>query len=110
MIDGNVIDGNVIDGNVIDGNVNHSPTRALRRAPDHAHTSFVTHDVEEAMPSSDAGIFSIILQGYAACWPATMMLALGLAGSAIVALRCFLHDHDAREVVDYRQLKRPDRR
>jgi hypothetical protein len=39
------------------------------------------------------------------------MLALGLVDSAIVALRCFLRRNDIRhEVVDYRQLKRPDRR
>lgn len=63
------------------------------------------------MLSTDAGIISIILQGYAAFWPATLMLLLGLSGSAILALRCFLRSREARrEVVDYRQLKAPDRR
>jgi hypothetical protein len=79
--------------------------------PAASHTPCIIHDVEETMPSTDGGIISIILQGYAACWPATLMLALGLIGSAIVALRCFLRDqHARREVIDYRQLKRPDRR
>jgi len=63
------------------------------------------------MPSTDGGMISIILQGYAAFWPATLMLILGLVGSAVVALRAMLRGNvPVKELVDYRQLKRPDRR